>query len=224
MAHRVKPVALVTAGPTRAYLDGVRYLTNHSTGALGFHICIELLRRNFAVVAVVGPSALKFESLELIQLVRVETHREMLAAVKGVSRAHTPDVGVFCAAVLDFEPKALQKGKVSSGVKSWKLELVPTPKIVREFARLYPTTARIEFKLESKHSKRSLKALGKRLIEEHGCLAVCVNYLESISKKRHHAVILANDGKVYFRDSKAQIARTIARLGLLHVQKILKGS
>lgn len=209
MPRHTKPIVIVTAGPTRAYLDSVRYISNYSTGALGFEICSKLKKRGFDVVAIVGPTPLDFESLGLRKTVRVETNEQMRRAVLKLGRTERPSLAIFAAAVLDFEPKVVRKGKVRSTEKSWTVRLVPAPKIVREFQRQFPWVQRIEFKLEV---TRSRLILGQKLLDQHKCLAVVLNHLGDIHSGKHSAIIAVRDGRVYHPKKKKEIAQRIAEI------------
>jgi phosphopantothenoylcysteine decarboxylase/phosphopantothenate--cysteine ligase len=205
------PRVLVTGGPTRAYLDRVRFLSNFSSGALAYELCRRLTRQGLEVALVSGPSAQPFEKLALDEWHAVETTREMRDAVMRTCREFRPDFAVFSAAVLDFEPTRLRAGKVSSGVKQWQLTLKPTPKIIDEVARRFPKIKRIGFKLEwERPSEKRVHALAEQTLREKGYEALCLNFLADISGKEHPAFLLSRDGDVARAANKAEIARWIA--------------
>ena len=99
---------LVTAGPTREALDPVRYLTNHSTGKMGYAIAREAALRGAAVTLVSGPTAL--EPPLFVDTVPVESAREMFDAV--TSRAGEQDIIIKAAAVADYRPAAVSEDKI----------------------------------------------------------------------------------------------------------------
>ncbi len=99
---------LVTAGPTREALDPVRYLTNHSTGKMGYAIAREAALRGAAVTLVSGPTAL--EPPLFMDTVPVESAREMFDAV--TSRAGEQDIIIKAAAVADYRPAAVSEDKI----------------------------------------------------------------------------------------------------------------
>jgi len=201
---------LVTGGPTRAYLDRVRYLSNFSSGELAFELCRELKRRGIAVALVCGPSEFPFESLRLRHLDRVETAEQMRAAVLRRCRGFVPTHAVFAAAVLDFVPARREKGKVSSRAR-WIVELKPTPKIVDAVGRAFPGTRRFGFKLEwERPGEQAVVRLGRRLLRTKGLEGVCVNYLSEIRGKRHPAVLFLRDGRSLRLRGKRAIARALA--------------
>jgi phosphopantothenoylcysteine decarboxylase/phosphopantothenate--cysteine ligase len=121
---------LVTAGPTREKIDPVRYLTNRSSGRMGYAIAEAALRRGARVLLVSGPTAI--EPPGAAELTRVETAEEMLAAV--VKFLPEATIVVKTAAVADFRPKSAAGQKIKrKGAMS--LELEPTADILAEVAR-----------------------------------------------------------------------------------------
>jgi phosphopantothenoylcysteine decarboxylase/phosphopantothenate--cysteine ligase len=121
---------LVTAGPTREKIDPVRYLTNRSSGRMGYALAEAALRRGARVLLVSGPTAIAAPGAA--ELTRVETAEEMLTAVLKLLPQAT--VVIKTAAVADFRPKAAaaQKIKRKGGTT---LELEPTTDILAEVAR-----------------------------------------------------------------------------------------
>ena len=99
---------LVTAGPTREPIDPVRYVGNRSSGRMGFAVAKAAWRRGASVTVVTGPTALS--DPWGVEVVRVETAEEMLAAVGRV--VSDADVNVFAAAVADFRPDDPKAQKV----------------------------------------------------------------------------------------------------------------
>ena len=136
---------VVTAGPTREYLDPVRFLSNPSTGKMGFAIAAEAARRGHEVTLVAGPVALK--TPEKVHRVDVTSAREMLKAVKGAIRtSRTSKTGRTCrtsgtvviatAAVADWRPAKCAAKKLKKGEMSGVLRLVRNPDILKTIARL----------------------------------------------------------------------------------------
>src|ERR1035438_1835295 len=99
---------LVTAGPTREKIDPVRYLTNRSSGRMGYSIAEAALRRDARVLLVSGPTAIAAPGAA--ELTQVETAEEMLAAVLRLLPQST--VVIKTAAVADFKPKAAAGQKI----------------------------------------------------------------------------------------------------------------
>ena len=202
---------LVTAGPTRAYLDRVRYISNYSSGQLGYEICRELERKGNKVVAVVGPCEAPFHKLKHTKVIEVITVGQMHDAVMKVCKHTKPNFAVLAAAVLDFEPKKVEIGKVSSK-KNWKLNLVPTPKIIDEISVKFPQIKKIAFKLEWKSPglNRSRKFAHKNMMDK-SAEALCLNYLSEIDQKSHPAFFFTKSGDIKRLGSKREIAKEIGR-------------
>ena len=110
---------LVTAGPTRANLDPVRFISNKSTGKMGYAIAAEARDRGAEVVLVSGPSNEKAPAG--IKFISVETNEEMLKAV--LEEFDTSDIVVKSAAVADYKPKVYSKEKIKKGSGDLVLEL-----------------------------------------------------------------------------------------------------
>ncbi len=99
--------ALVTTGPTREYIDPVRYISNESSGKQGYEIALALKKRGINTTLIAGPSNLQLE--RGLKIVKVKTADEMFKKVKN----NLPvDVVVCTAAVSDFKPLNLKKNKI----------------------------------------------------------------------------------------------------------------
>jgi phosphopantothenoylcysteine decarboxylase/phosphopantothenate--cysteine ligase len=122
---------LVTAGPTCEDVDPVRYLTNRSSGKMGYAIADAALRRGARVVLVSGPTDLPVP--EGADWVPVRSTEEMRRAV--IERAADANVVIMAAAVADYRPAAPQAQKLKRGHERLTLELEPTPDILAELGR-----------------------------------------------------------------------------------------
>ncbi len=199
---------LLSGGPTRAYLDDVRFLSNYSSGRLAYEIIRALGRGNAEVAAVLGPTCLDFSKVKLRKLRNVETMEEMRKEMLSCCRTFRPDVVVFAAAVLDFQP-VKRKGKVSSR-GSWTLKLHPTPKIVDEVARRFPRIERIGFKLEwERKSLAQARRLGEKLMKQKKYKGLCLNYLSDIRSEKHSALLFSSE-KMKSVDTKRAIAHWVS--------------
>ncbi|MCD8001971.1 MAG: bifunctional phosphopantothenoylcysteine decarboxylase/phosphopantothenate--cysteine ligase CoaBC [Oscillospiraceae bacterium] len=120
----------VTAGPTQEALDPVRYLTNHSSGRMGYAVACEAMLRGADVTLISGPSAL--EPPPFVRLVRIKDAQEMFEAV----RAALPqtDVLVKAAAVADFRPAVCATEKLKKGALTAALPLERTEDILQYVA------------------------------------------------------------------------------------------
>jgi phosphopantothenoylcysteine decarboxylase / phosphopantothenate---cysteine ligase len=123
---------LITAGPTRERLDPVRYLTNRSSGKMGFAVAAAAREAGAHVTVVTGPVHL--QTPVGVTRINVESARDMYAAVhRHVSEA---DVFIAAAAVADFQPVTVAKQKIKKQGVSVKLELEPAPDIIKSVAEM----------------------------------------------------------------------------------------
>ena len=137
---------LVTAGPTREKIDPVRYLTNRSSGRMGYAIAEAALRRGARVLLVSGPTAIAAPGAA--ELTQVETAEEMLAAVLRLLPQST--VVIKTAAVADFRPKAAAAQKIKRKGEM-TLELEPTADILAEVARRKTSQVIVGFAAETEN-------------------------------------------------------------------------
>jgi phosphopantothenoylcysteine decarboxylase / phosphopantothenate---cysteine ligase len=138
---------LITAGPTREKIDPVRYLTNRSSGRMGYALAEAALRRGARVLLVSGPTALTPPGAA--EVTRVESAEEMRQAVlKLLSQA---TIVIKTAAVSDYRPKTLAPQKIKrSGPMT--LELEPTVDILGEIARHKQSQLIIGFAAETQNA------------------------------------------------------------------------
>ena len=99
--------ALVTAGPTKEYIDPVRYISNRSSGKQGYEIAKSLSKRGFDTTLISGPTNLKIS--ENVNLIKVETAEEMF---KATQQNLPTDIAVFTAAVADFRINKKNREKI----------------------------------------------------------------------------------------------------------------
>lgn len=118
---------LITAGPTREYIDDVRFLSNGSSGKMGYSIADECLKKGHAVKLISGP--VQLSAPEGVDLVRVVSAEEMFAAVK--ENLRWCEVLVMCAAVADFKPADGVAGKIKKSSMPLDLKLQPNPDILK---------------------------------------------------------------------------------------------
>ncbi|MFZ0820365.1 MAG: bifunctional phosphopantothenoylcysteine decarboxylase/phosphopantothenate--cysteine ligase CoaBC [Candidatus Acidiferrales bacterium] len=125
-----RETVLVTAGPTCEDLDPVRYITNRSSGKMGYAIADAARRRGARVILISGPTALK--SPDGVEFVQVRTADEMRRSV----REHLADatVVIMAAAVADFRPAAAATQKIKRAAGKLSLELESTQDILAEVA------------------------------------------------------------------------------------------
>ena len=110
--------AIVTTGPTKEYIDPVRYISNESSGKQGYEIALELSRLGIKTTLISGPTKLKYDNE--IKVKKVVTGKEMLEAVKRKLPTH---IAVCAAAVSDFKPISSKNNKIKKNqIKEIKIE------------------------------------------------------------------------------------------------------
>lgn len=118
---------MITAGPTREKLDPVRFISNFSSGKMGYALAEEAARRGARVILVSGPVDLEVRN-PLIEVRRVESAEEMLAEARKAFAES--DIAIMCAAVADYRPAAVSPSKLKRGDSpAMTLELVRNPDI-----------------------------------------------------------------------------------------------
>lgn len=117
---------LVTAGPTREAIDPVRYLTNRSTGKMGYAIAKVASCRGAEVTLVTGPA--EIERPRFVKVIEVESARDMFQAVTCVSWQQ--DAVIKAAAVADYRPDFICQDKIKKGAGEWSLTLERTDDIL----------------------------------------------------------------------------------------------
>src|SRR5947209_6030075 len=151
---------LITAGPTREKIDPVRYLTNRSSGRMGYALAEAALRRGARVLLVSGPAALT--PPDAAEITRVESAEQMREAVLKLLPQAT--IVIKTAAVSDYRPKHTASQKIK-GKGALTLELEPTTDILADIARkkdsqiIIGFAAETENALENARQKLSSKSL-----------------------------------------------------------------
>jgi phosphopantothenoylcysteine decarboxylase/phosphopantothenate--cysteine ligase len=151
---------LITAGPTREPIDPVRYLSNHSSGKMGYALAAAALAAGHEVTLVSGPVSIA--APEGARLVRVETALEMEAAVHAA--AGEAQGIIMCAAVADFRPAAIAENKLKKepGQRTMTLDLVLNPDILAGLRAVAPHAILAGFAAETadhlEHARRKLAA------------------------------------------------------------------
>jgi phosphopantothenoylcysteine decarboxylase/phosphopantothenate--cysteine ligase len=118
---------VVTAGPTREYIDDVRYISNPSSGKMGIAIAEEAARRGANVTLILGPSTVPVCTGPSLSVKRVTTADEMAAETSRYIK--DANIAVFAAAVSDYKPSQRVKGKVKKSTEEMVINLDRTPDV-----------------------------------------------------------------------------------------------
>jgi len=197
---------LITAGPTREPLDPVRYLSNRSSGAMGLALASEAVKQGHLARLVLGPVAL--EPPPAVAVTRVETAREMLAAVL---RLLPWADAIFCAAaVADYRPAARSLEKLKRGAQE-SLELIENPDIAAEVGARRGNRPSIIFALET---SRGIERAHAKLEAKNADLCV-LNDPAAIGAEAARFVLVRRNGTVEElgeRSKRALAARLLLEL------------
>jgi phosphopantothenoylcysteine decarboxylase/phosphopantothenate--cysteine ligase len=145
---------LITAGPTCEDLDPVRYLTNRSSGKMGYALAAAAQRRGAHVILVSGPTDLP--APEGVDWVPVRTTQQMRDAV--IDRAAQATIIIKAAAVADYRPAMPRTQKIKRSGERLTLELEPTPDILAELGRVKSSQVLIGFAAETENVTASARA------------------------------------------------------------------
>jgi phosphopantothenoylcysteine decarboxylase / phosphopantothenate---cysteine ligase len=124
---------LITAGPTREAIDPVRYISNHSSGKMGYAIAEKFLEQGAEVFLVSGPVNVKIEHPRL-KTVKVSSASEMYLACCRVFEE--VDIAVFAAAVADYRPQKVAEKKIKKDESYFTIKMVKNVDIAYEFGKI----------------------------------------------------------------------------------------
>jgi phosphopantothenoylcysteine synthetase/decarboxylase len=184
---------LVTAGPTRSYIDAVRFISNESTGRLGTEIANELLNRGATVTFVHGKGSVTPEVRQFPEdrlcLLQAETISDLIGVLREELRGGKQQVCVHSMAVLDYLPERYDAGKIKSNRKSISLKLVAGPKVIEQVKNISPATLLVGFKLEVGVSDAELVRRSRELMDRSEAEIVVANDLALMKDGQHPAII-----------------------------------
>lgn len=146
---------LITAGPTREPIDPVRFITNRSSGKMGYAIAAAALEQGARVVLISGPTSIAFPVGVATE--QVQTAEEMYAATHAAIAA--ADIFIATAAVADYRPATVQRQKIKKTDKSMSIKLVRSPDILASVAALDDAPFTVGFAAETENVRNY--ALGK---------------------------------------------------------------
>jgi len=182
---------LITAGPTREPIDPVRFLTNRSSGKMGYAIAAAALARGHRVVLVSGPVAIA--APQGARVVRVTTAAEMYRAVR--AEVADCDVAVLAAAVADYTPARAAKRKIKKREERLTLELVRTRDILASISRAPRAYLVAGFAAET----HALERHAREKLARKNCDLICAN---DVSDGRGFDAE-SNQLKLFFRDGRS---------------------
>jgi phosphopantothenoylcysteine decarboxylase/phosphopantothenate--cysteine ligase len=197
---------LVTSGPTRQYLDPVRYLTNASSGRMGAAIARAAVEAGHDVVVVSGPVSVSYPPEA--RIVDVVSTEEMLEAASREFLDCSGLIGV--AAPCDYRPVAVKSQKMAKTGEPLMLELVETPDVVATLGAQKRGQWVVGFALETEDHR--FRALIK--LERKSCDLMVLNSADAIDARETQVEVIDPAGRVVAKISgdKGDVARGIFRV------------
>jgi phosphopantothenoylcysteine synthetase/decarboxylase len=201
---------VITAGPTREPLDPVRYLSNRSSGKMGYAIAAAALEKKHEVVLISGPVAL-MPPLDA-EIIRVVTGEEMFDAVTG--QLADCDVLVMCAAVCDYKPARYSPAKLKKSSEPFSLELVPARDILASLTSATHDCFVVGFAAET----QQLETNAARKLAEKNCDLLVANDVSradiGMDSDENELVIFFKNGALERipRDKKTEVARVLLKI------------
>jgi phosphopantothenoylcysteine decarboxylase/phosphopantothenate--cysteine ligase len=195
---------LITSGPTRQYLDPVRYLSNASSGRMGKALAESALKLGHEVVIVSGPVSVDYPAQA--QVVEVITTDEMLAAAQEWF-AHC-DGAIGAAAPCDYMPRLVEHQKILKTGKPLTLQLIETPDVVATLGQIkQPHQWVVGFALETED--RRFRATAK--LEKKHCDLMVSNGPSAIDSAVNEVELLDHRGTVvaHLEGPKTQVAENL---------------
>lgn len=197
---------LITAGPTREYLDDVRFISNASSGQMGYAIAAACIEAGHEVVLVSGPVAL--DPPPGSELVSVETTSELeTACLKHFSAC---DGVIAVAAVCDYRPKKRAEGKLKKTGGVVVFEMIETTDVLAALGRLKTSEQWIlGFALEAQDAREN----ALRKLHRKNCDFIVLNAPTAIGSSVSSIEVIAGDGSTALaaRGDKSEIAGDLVR-------------
>jgi len=194
---------LVTAGPTREYLDDVRYLSNASSGRMGYAVAEAAIQAGWEVVLVTGPVELALPGG--CNVIAVETTQQMRDAA--VAAFESCDGVIAAAAVCDYKPKQRISGKLSKTGGTISLEMIETDDVLAELGARKSGRWVVGFALEAQNPREN--ALQK--LRRKNCDWIILNGPAAIGSGSNDVELLDESGETLalWSGSKSHIAEQL---------------
>jgi phosphopantothenoylcysteine decarboxylase/phosphopantothenate--cysteine ligase len=192
---------LITAGPTEEPLDPVRYITNLSSGKMGYALARVATRRGARITLITGPTSQPLPPAE--KVIKVRTAQEMYEAV--LENYQKADVIIKAAAVADYRPQTVSKEKIKKGDKTLSLELTRNPDIIAELGKQKDNRIIVGFAMETQdllaNAREKLKKKNMDLIVANNLREVGAGFqtdtnIITLIDKKGHSVSLPRITKI----------------------------
>ena len=195
---------IITGGPTPVPIDNVRRITNRFTGKLGVEIAHELYLRGANVCLIHGQGSYSPPDYLPHQVVR--TYEEYRTKVIEELTQHPYRVGIFSAAVADYQPEQIFPGKIPSGGALNTIKLVPTQKVIKLVKNKFPKLYMVTFKYQENISHEELIAIAQNRLQQGYPLVVANRGEEKGINGEQVAYLVTKEEKPQQVIGKKQIA------------------
>lgn len=198
---------LVTAGPTRANIDPVRFITNNSTGKMGYAIAEEARDRGARVVLVTGAKNIK--KPHGIEIIEVDTNSEMREAV--LDHYNSSDIVIKSAAVADYKPKEYSNEKIKKGDGNLNIEFTRDNDILMELGQKKKNQVLIGFAAESSNLIENAKGKLKRKNLDYIIANDITSKETGFGSDQNKVFVISKDGSIKELDimSKREVASNL---------------
>lgn len=198
---------LVTAGPTCAHIDPVRYITNRSSGKMGYSIAEEARDRGAEVTLVSGPTQL--EAPFGVKYVKVDTNKDMLESV--LAEFSSQDIVIKAAAVSDYKPKMYSNEKIKKLNDGLSIEFVRDTDILKKLGQIKKNQVLVGFAAES---SRLLENARAKLSKKNLDYIVANNIVSKdtgFASDDNKVTVIAKDGRKFDLEkmSKRKLSRRL---------------
>ena len=203
---------VITSGPTRQYLDPVRYLTNASSGRMGAALAQATLDLGHEVTIISGPVSVSYPAHA--KVVDVVTTQEMLDATR--SAFEKADGLIGAAAPCDYMPRQIEKNKLTKTGDGLQLSMIETPDIIATLGNAKTASQWVVgFALETEDIRfRAIVKMSRKC-----CDMIVSNSAEAMNAEDNSVEVILRDGSILgqLTGAKSEVARGI----LFHIQKHL---
>ena len=199
---------MITAGPTREPIDPVRFLSNRSSGKMGYALAQAAAEAGATVTLISGP--VNLPTPRSVKRLDVETTEEMFAAV--FENIEQTDIFIATAAVSDYRPMTISDQKIKKSSEHLTLELQPNPDILAEVATMEKSPFTVGFAAETrsleKHAQEKLQRKKLSMIAANP-----VNNNQGFDQDENQLTVFWSDGEQHFPlTTKYKLARQLIHL------------
>ncbi len=220
---------LITAGPTREYLDPVRFISNGSTGQMGYACAEAALKRGHNVVLISGPVGLQLPTINKvgaakkmlnishtkpIKLIRVVTTEEMAQAV--TTQLSKCDCLIMTAAVCDYKPLRTETYKIQKGAELLNLKLQRTRDILAEAGqKKTPGQILVGFAVQD----RAARSNARRKMKKKNLDMIILNGPSAFGSAKNEVAILRKGSS--WQTYKMMTKKTLGKIIVFHVEELI---